>query len=108
MTPSIVIGRRFRGPAGSGNGGSTCGLVAGLLNADTVEVTLRLPPPLDAPLRVERADDSVRRPLGGDGRRLHAGTALFRDDRPLAVARAVSFMVGDDVRDGTLPRVNGR
>jgi hypothetical protein len=47
-------------------------------------------------------------PLGGDGRRLHAGTALFRDGRPLAVARAVWFMVGDDVRDGTLPRVNGR
>jgi hypothetical protein len=67
MTPSIVIGRRFRGPAGSGNGGSTCGLVAGLLNADTVEVTLRLPPPLDVPLRVERADDSVR-VLDGDVR----------------------------------------
>ena len=47
-------------------------------------------------------------PLGGDGRRFHAGTALFRDDRPLAVARAVWFMVGDDARDGTLTRVNGR
>jgi len=238
MTESIVIERRFRGPAGSGNGGYTCGLVAGLLDADTVEVTLRLPPPLDTPLRVERADESVRVldgdalvaearateltlelpepvafdeavaiaasrpddpdhpfpgcfvcgpgreegdalrlrpaptgdgrivapwrpsevtqpfvwasldcpgahavnpdgargisvlgrltarvleapapgdecvvvgwPLGGDGRRFHAGTALFRDGRPLAVAHAVWFMVGDEVRDGTLTRVNGR
>jgi hypothetical protein len=226
MTESIVVERRFRGPAGSGNGGDTCGLVAGLLDADTVEVTLRLPPPLDAPLRVERADDSVRvldgealvaearaaelvlelpepvafdeaaaiaasrsddpdhpfpgcfvcgpgreegdalrlrptptgdgrivapwrpsdvtrpfvwasldcpgahavnpdgargisvlgrltaraleLPASGDGRRFHAGTALFRGDRPLAVARAVWFMVGDEARDGTLTRVNGR
>jgi hypothetical protein len=65
MTPSIVIQRRFRGPARSGNGGYTCGLVAGLLDADTVEVTLRLPPPLDRPLLVERADDTVR-VLDGD------------------------------------------
>lgn len=238
MTESIVIERRFRGPAGSGNGGYTCGLVAGLVYADTVEVTLRLPPPLDTPLRVERADDSVRVldadalvaearaveldleppepvtfadavaaaaarpddpehpfpgcfvcgpgreegdglrlrptptgdgrivapwrpsepahrfvwaaldcpgayavnpdgargisvlgrltarvletpapgdecvvvgwPLGGDGRRLHAGTALFCDGRPLALGRAVWFMVGDEVRDGTLRQVNGR
>jgi len=238
MTESIVIARRFRGPAGSGNGGYTCGLVAGLLDADTVEVTLRLPPPLDTALRVERADDSVLVrdgdtlvaearaaelalelpepvafadavaiagarpddpdhpfpgcfvcgpgreegdalrlrptatgdgrivapwrpseatppfvwasldcpgahavnpdgargvsvlgrltarvmetpapgdecvvvgwPLGGDGRRLHAGTALFCDGRPLALARAVWFMVGDELRDGTLTRVTGR
>ena len=60
MTPSIVIQRGFRGPARSGNGGDTCGLVAGLLDADTAEVTLRLPPPLDTPLRVARADDAVR------------------------------------------------
>jgi hypothetical protein len=47
-------------------------------------------------------------PLGEDGRRLHAGTALYRDGQALALARAVWFRVDDDVRDGTLPRVNGR
>jgi hypothetical protein len=73
MTDSIVIERRFRGPAGSGNGGYTCGLIAGLLDADTVEVTLRLPPPLETPLRVERGDDGLR-VLDGD--------ALVAEARP--------------------------
>jgi hypothetical protein len=45
----VVIARRFRGPADSGNGGYSCGVFAGGRDA---EVTLRLPPPLEAPLRV--------------------------------------------------------
>lgn len=49
---TITIEPRFRGPDGSGNGGYSCGLVAQFLAAD-VEVTLRRPPPLDRPLRVE-------------------------------------------------------
>lgn len=48
----IVIDRRYRGPANSGNGGYTCGLVAGLVDGDA-EVTLRVPPPLETPLRVD-------------------------------------------------------
>lgn len=59
-TPEIVIPRRFRGPQASGNGGYTCGVVAELVPADIVEVTLRLPPPLETPLAVERDGDSVR------------------------------------------------
>ena len=50
----IVITRRYRGPQSSGNGGYTCGRIAAYLDADAVEVTLRLPPPLDTPLRLER------------------------------------------------------
>ena len=48
----IVIDGRFRGPDESGNGGYTCGLVARTVGGP-VAVTLRLPPPLDVPLRVE-------------------------------------------------------
>lgn len=51
----IVIDRRFRGPDQSGNGGYTCGLVAAALGADAVEVTLRLPPPLDRTLDLDGA-----------------------------------------------------
>jgi uncharacterized protein YhfF len=49
----LVVANRYRGPARSGNGGYTAGLVAGLLGGSDVEVTLRVPPPLDTPLRVE-------------------------------------------------------
>ncbi len=41
-------------------------------------------------------------PLGqADGRRLHAGTALFRDGELLALGRAVWFTMDDAVRDST-------
>jgi len=69
----IAIGRRFRGPAASANGGYACGLIAALLDADGVEVTLRLPPPLDTPLAVERDGEAVR---------ILDGDALVAEARP--------------------------
>jgi uncharacterized protein YhfF len=62
----LVVASRYRGPARSGNGGYTCGLVAGLLGGSDVEVTLRVPPPLDRPLRV-------------DGSNVHDGDALVAE-----------------------------
>ncbi|MFL5932042.1 MAG: hypothetical protein ACJ75P_12365 [Gaiellaceae bacterium] len=59
MSEHIVIERHFRGPSESGNGGYTCGLVASFVDGPA-EVTLRLPPPLDTPLRVECDDGAVR------------------------------------------------
>ena len=63
----MLIARRFRGPRSSGNGGYTAGLVASVLLQDVddlassrrgtrraVEVTLRMPPPLDTTLHIER------------------------------------------------------
>ena len=61
----LVVGRRYNGPSGSGNGGYMAGLVAGALGAGPAEVTLRLPPPLERPLRVDRAGKGVR-VLDGD------------------------------------------
>lgn len=55
----LEIDSRFRGPRASGNGGYTCGIVAAFVG-DSAEVTLRLPPPLDRPLEVERDGDVVR------------------------------------------------
>lgn len=49
----LIVGERYRGPARSGNGGYTSGLVASLLGGTDVEVTLRVPPPLDTPLRID-------------------------------------------------------
>jgi hypothetical protein len=55
---SITIGRRYRGPLNSGNGGYTAGLLAGFVDGPA-EVTLRLPPPLERPLRVVEEDGRV-------------------------------------------------
>jgi hypothetical protein len=52
----LVIGRRFRGPARSANGGYASGTLAGALGPGTHQVTLRVPPPLEVPLRVEVDD----------------------------------------------------
>src|SRR5688500_18642922 len=48
---TITIGRRYRGPLHSGNGGYSAGLLAQFVDGPA-EVTLRLPPPLERPLRV--------------------------------------------------------
>lgn len=57
----IVVAGRYNGPADSGNGGYTCGLVANATGLD--EVTLRRPPPLDTALTVKTdgvyADDAL-------------------------------------------------
>jgi hypothetical protein len=75
----LVIDRKFRGPTTSANGGYTCGLLASFLHGP-VEVTLRLPPPLERPLEV--VDDRVE----------------LRDDEAL-VAQAAPAEVELDVPD---------
>ena len=57
--PTIVIHRRFCGPPESGNGGYVCGRLAAFVDAEAVEVTLRLPPPLDWSLRVVHDHERV-------------------------------------------------
>jgi hypothetical protein len=55
----LTFHRRFRGPLTSANGGYAAGRLAQLVDAPTVEVTLRLPPPLDRALAVQRDGDRV-------------------------------------------------
>jgi hypothetical protein len=55
----VTIGRRYRGPLTSANGGYTAGCLAAFVDTPAVEVTLRLPPPLDRPLGVVRDGDRV-------------------------------------------------
>jgi hypothetical protein len=54
----VTIGRRYRGPEGSANGGYAAGLLAAFLNGPA-EVTLRLPPPLERPLAIEQRGEVV-------------------------------------------------
>ena len=65
MTPAVVAAR-FRGPAGIGNGGYVGGVMAAALGTQPAEVTLRRGWPLDVPLRLARAGDSVQA-LDDDG-----------------------------------------
>lgn len=67
----IIVDRRFHGPPDSGNGGYVAGLLAGALGGAPCRVMLKLPPPLERPLRI-----------AFDG----AGASLFCDDALVAIA----------------------
>jgi hypothetical protein len=51
-----VFARRYRGPLSSANGGYAAGRLAEHVSGDAIEVTLRLPPPLERPLEVRTED----------------------------------------------------
>lgn len=59
MTDQIIIGQRFHGPSGSGNGGYSCGLLARFIDGPA-RIRLRIPPPLDQPLDVHRQGADVQ------------------------------------------------
>jgi hypothetical protein len=75
VAETITIEPRFNGPPDSGNGGYSCGRLARFVDGDAAEVTLRLPPPIDRPMQVERGDDGAARLLDGD--------ALVAEARPV-------------------------
>jgi hypothetical protein len=65
--PSLMFAGRFNGPPGTANGGYACGVIAGHVPADLVEVTLLRPPPLDTALLIEEAGPTYEvRPAGGE------------------------------------------
>jgi hypothetical protein len=64
---NLEVPGRFNGPADSANGGVTCGLIAARFGPSAqVTVTLRLPPPLDVPLRIEQDETTLRAFRGTD------------------------------------------
>ncbi len=90
----IVLPSRFRGPLTSANGGYACGRLAAFVDADAVEITLRLPPPLDRPLAVERDNGAVL---------LRDGEALVAEARPARVdidpPASVSMQDAEEARE---------
>ena len=89
----ITIPHRFRGPLTTANGGYAAGRLALFVDADEVEVTLRLPPPLDRALLVRRE---------GKGAVLLDGEAVVATARPGTVdadpPAPVSFAEAEDAR----------
>lgn len=82
----VTIDRRYCGPPDSANGGYTCGVVASAIDGPA-EVTLRVPPPLERPLTLER---------DGDGAVLRDGDVVVATGRPAAVDLDVPEPVGYD------------
>lgn len=81
----ITFARRFRGPLTSANGGYACGRLAAFVDAEEVEVTLRLPPPLDRPLEV-RVEGALARLFDGDELVAEARPVELDLDPPAPVA----------------------
>jgi hypothetical protein len=102
VSPEIRIDRRFCGPPDSGNGGYACGLVAALVDGPA-EVTLRLPPPLETPLRAEQADDGGVSVLDGD-QLVAQGVRRRDDDLGIDVPEPVS--VGDAERAARMSQLH--
>lgn len=82
----MIIESRYNGPKDSGNGGWTCGLVAGHVTGPA-EVTLRVPPPLDTPLAVAVAgtagDWTGLRVTAPDGTLVATATPVRLDHPPV-------------------------
>lgn len=91
MTAELIIPARFNGPVRSGNGGFVAGSLAERVTDaahDTVEVTLRMPPPLDTVLTVTAREDR---------------TVLSNGDAVVAEARVVDVAL--DAVDEVPPEV---
>lgn len=101
MTTTITIPEWANGPDGSGNGGWSAGLLAATLGDEAIRsgiaVSLRVPPPIGRPLRVERGADDRSARLLDDG---HAGDDhRAADEDPVLVAEAALAEVSADVPD---------
>jgi len=96
----VIIDRRFNGPPNSANGGYTCGLVGTAVQAPSVRVSLRKPPPLEVPLLRRREDDGSVSLVNGDdviatavpaAVQAHAPRAPTVEEAEIATRRYVGF-----------------
>ncbi len=83
----ITFPHRFRGPLASANRGYACGRLAAFVDAEEVEVILRLPPPLDRTLDVRRDEDAAIL-LDAEAVVAEARPASVEADPPAAVSLA--------------------
>ena len=84
MNDWVIIDRRFNGPPNSANGGYACGLVGTAVEAPSVRVSLRKPPPLEVRLLRRREDDGSVSLLSGDDVIAIGASAAVRAQAPPA------------------------
>ncbi|MEA2363662.1 MAG: hypothetical protein QOD71_2807 [Thermoleophilaceae bacterium] len=87
MPETVTIPARFNGPPASANGGYACGVVAGLVGAEEVTVSLRQPPPVREPLSVVRDGERVE---------LRDDAALVADGAPAELLLDVPDAISPD------------
>jgi hypothetical protein len=97
VTETLVIPSRFRGPADSANGGYASARVAELAGWNA-EVTLRAPPPLERPLRVERDGGTVR-VLEGDTLVAQAAPLVLELETPGPISFEEAVEASDAYRE---------
>jgi hypothetical protein len=100
----LVVPRRFRGPASSGNGGWSAGALAHLLDPDhgsAVTVTLRRPPPLETPMGLTPADPGLVA--------THGGATVLEVEPAITEPQRVAPVAADEARaaEATYPGLNG-
>jgi hypothetical protein len=96
---TVVIEPRFHGPPESGQGGYTCGLLAREI-AGAAEVSLRLPPPLERELTLDRGE--------GEGvLLLRDGGAVVAEGRPVTLELEVPPPVGLAEAQAAVARFEG-
>ncbi|MEE4293382.1 MAG: hypothetical protein V2I79_05360 [Xanthomonadales bacterium] len=83
MGNTVTIASRFNGPAESGNGGYSCGMLAAFIDGPA-RVRLHLPPPLDRPLTVRRSASGGVEMLDGQDRVASAVPAALELEPPPA------------------------
>lgn len=98
----LIIGARYCGPPNSANGGYASGLLASFLES-AVEVTLRLPPPLEALLTVRRSGLDRVELLDGERLLAEATRVEFDIDVPPAVSLPQAKAVAKPLDDHFFP-----
>jgi hypothetical protein len=97
---TISIPARFNGPPDSGHGGYSCGVLAALVDAPAVEVSLRAPPPLERELAVEEREEAL---AAFDGETLVAearpAELVLDAPEPVSVADALAADARSEYRD---------
>ena len=88
MTDTLTIAHFYHGPPESGHGGYTSGMIAAFLPDGPVEVTLRVPPPLDCEMSVEH-DGASLRVLDDD--KLVAEASVTKEDVTKDIPEPVSY-----------------